>query len=301
MSVSLDLEQLRAFCEVAETRSFTKAAARLHRVQSAVSAKVKCLEAQLGVQLFERNRRRVTLTPPGERLLQHARRMLRLNVEIQAEFRSCAIAGTIRAGVTGTTVCFLAPILKRFSSIYPRIEVQVICDLSFRLLEAYDKGHIDLALVTQDSGRQGGDVARVERLVWVAAAQHCAEEEDPLPLAVFGKGCIFRDAVLRSLDATGRPWRIAFSSPSNHGVLAAISSGVAIGAVAQSMVLKNFRILGEREGLPELPSFDVRLFWNRQLSPEPVQRFAAYMLDFGIEKEHLVAHQNASSLGAQIF
>lgn len=274
MRPGIEIDQLRTFCEVADTLSFTKAASRINRVQSAVSSKIRRLEATVGAQLFERNRRQVELTAEGEKLLQYARRVLRLTAEVRAEFDLLALEGTVRVGMTATTSHFLPEILTRFAQAHPRVELEVLCDLSWELLDAYDEGRLDLALVTQNCGRSGGEVVRKEPLVWVTANGHHPEHEDPLPLAVFAKGCIFRDAVLRAVDSIDRPWRIAFSSPNFNGVSAAITSGFAIGALAKSTVPRNFRILGAKDGMPKLPSFSVLMFSDREFAAEPVKRLA---------------------------
>lgn len=76
MKRDLDLNLLRSFAAVAETKNFTRAAERLGRVQSAVSMQVKRLEDVVGTKLFHRTRRAVRLTPDGVVLLRHAQRML---------------------------------------------------------------------------------------------------------------------------------------------------------------------------------------------------------------------------------
>ena len=85
MQPNLDPDCLRAFVAVAETASFTAAAQRLLRSQSAVSLQIKRLEQQLGVRLLERTPRLVTLTGEGELVLDQARRLLALNDELRTD------------------------------------------------------------------------------------------------------------------------------------------------------------------------------------------------------------------------
>src|SRR5438046_72958 len=94
----MDLAALHIFKTVAETGGITKAAARLHRVQSNVTTRVKQLEESLGTPLFHRHKRRLTLSAEGKLLLAYAERLLRLSSEAQAALRSGAPRGTLRIG-----------------------------------------------------------------------------------------------------------------------------------------------------------------------------------------------------------
>ena len=85
---------------------------------------------------------------------------------------------------------------------------------------------VDLALITQGSGEQGGTLLLRERLVWVASAGHRAHMLDPLPLAIFEPGCPFRRAAMETLARSGRTFRIAYTSVSLAGVHAAIDAGL---------------------------------------------------------------------------
>src|SRR4051794_31449929 len=90
---NMDLVALQIFKAVAEAGGITRAAARLHRVQSNITTRVKQLEASLGAQLFLRHRRRLELSPEGRTLLAYAERLLALSAEAQAALRSGAPRG----------------------------------------------------------------------------------------------------------------------------------------------------------------------------------------------------------------
>ena len=93
MATLLDIDQLRTFVAIADTGSFTRAAEIVHKTQSAVSMQMKRLEERLGKPVFEREGRASKLTEDGERLLDYARRMLRLNSECVASFADAELAG----------------------------------------------------------------------------------------------------------------------------------------------------------------------------------------------------------------
>src|ERR1700753_1636639 len=99
VSVPLDLDQLQSFCAIADCCSFTEAARRVNKTQSAVSMQIKRLEERLGDELFVRDGRTVVLTERGEALYGKARRMLRLNAEIVDMFSNEDLGGSLRVGV----------------------------------------------------------------------------------------------------------------------------------------------------------------------------------------------------------
>ncbi len=260
MGYDLDIELLRAFVAVAETGSFTRAAQRLGRVQSAVSMQIKRLEAATGCALFTRGHRRVALAPDGEVLLGYARRMLRLSEQALAELGQSAQAGAVRLGTADTASVFLPGVLSRFAQACPGAQMEVTCDRSWTLLDALDAGELDLALVTQACGRGGGQAIRREPLVWASAAGHLAHEEKPLPLALFSQGCAYRQAAMAALDRGERAWRNAYNSVNLEGVRAAVRAGIAVAVLPQSTLEPGMRVLGAAEGFPPLPDYEITLY-----------------------------------------
>ena len=99
MTVLLDVDQLRAFVAIAETGSFTKAAEVVNKTQSAVSMQMKRLEERLERPIFARDGRASKLTEDGQRLLDYARRIVKLNVETLAAFSDAELSGRVRLGV----------------------------------------------------------------------------------------------------------------------------------------------------------------------------------------------------------
>ena len=95
---TIDPELLRSFVAIAETGSFTAAAERVFRTPSAVSMQIKRLEEVLGVSVFKRDARNVSLTPDGEVLISYARRLLALNRETMSRFVSPSVSGVVKLG-----------------------------------------------------------------------------------------------------------------------------------------------------------------------------------------------------------
>ncbi|MEN8196762.1 MAG: LysR substrate-binding domain-containing protein [Pseudomonadota bacterium] len=260
MKRDLDLDLLRSFAAVAETRNFTRAAERLGRVQSAISMQVKRLEDVVGAKLFHRTRRAVRLTPDGAVLLRHAQRMLRLNEQVLADFGRQAVGGRVRLGATDTSMCFLPAVLSRFAQSYPLIELEVRCDRSWEALDALEAGEVDLALVTQPCGRDGGQIVRRESLMWAVSQASVVDEQDPVPLAIFALGCIYRDAALKALQAMGRSWRHAYNSPSRGGLDVAVEAGLAVTIVPECALTPRLRVVGPEQGYPLLPAMEILLY-----------------------------------------
>lgn len=258
MTQLLEPELLRSFVAIAETGSFTLAALRVHRTQSAVSMQMRRLEDQLGRRLFEKAGRGIALSADGERLLAHARRVLRAHQETMAAFDEGALDGRVTlAAPDDYASTFLPAILARFSASHPRVEVEMVCEGSVVLVRKAAAGEIDLALVTEGCGEAGGTLVHREKLVWAASSAHDVHEREPLPLALFHHGCGFRRAALERLAQAGRPCRIAYTSLSIAGLHAAVAAGLAVAVMARTSLREGMRVLDERHGLPSLPDFGI--------------------------------------------
>ncbi|WGD49165.1 LysR family transcriptional regulator [Bradyrhizobium sp. CB1650] len=262
----LDPDLLKAFLAVAEHRSFTLAATMLNRTQSAVSVQIRRLEQRLGTKLFHRTRAGVAPTSAGEELRGYARRILALNAEAVGALRARKIDGVVRLGVMddyGTIV--IPPLLASFAAEHPSIRVEIETGLTAtmpaRLGEAYD-----LVIAMHPQGRGDGELLRCEQAVWAAAASYPARAQDPLPVALYPPGCLFRQWAAEALDAAGRPWRLAFVSRTLAAVEAIAAQGLAVTVVKAATLPARLRPLCERDGLPPLPAADIRLHRARNLA-----------------------------------
>src|SRR6195256_6906442 len=136
MTALIDIDQLRSCIAIAETGSFPKAAEIVHKTQSAVSMQMKRLEERLERPIFARDGRGSKLTEHGERLLDYARRIVKLNVEALAAFSDAELSGRVRLGVPDDYADrYLPEIMARFSRVYPGAELTVVCAPSIHLVE----------------------------------------------------------------------------------------------------------------------------------------------------------------------
>ncbi|RFB78843.1 LysR substrate-binding domain-containing protein [Methylovirgula sp. 4M-Z18] len=264
MAVLLDVDQLKALIAIADTGSFTRAAEIVHKTQSAISMQMKRLEERIGRPIFERDGRSSKLTDDGERLLDYARRIVRLNLEALASFTEADLAGRVRLGLPDDYADrYLPEILARFSASNPRVEVAVICEPTPMLAERIATGDLDLAIITHVEALGGAAIIRRERLLWVTSARHAVHESTPLPLAVGRPTCNWRQAAALGLEGLGRPFRVLYSSWNSNAVGAAVLAGLAVSVLPESAVRPGMRILGPSDGFPALPSVKIGLMRNR--------------------------------------
>src|SRR5215467_377301 len=132
---TIELAALEIFKAVAEHGGITKAAARLNRVQSNVTTRVKQLEARLGAALFVRRNRRLILSSDGKRLLAYANRLLDLSAEAEAALRNGAPSGALVLGALESTAATrLPPILARYHRAFPDVRVELVTGTTGALL-----------------------------------------------------------------------------------------------------------------------------------------------------------------------
>src|ERR1044071_806263 len=126
MSALIDVDQLRTFIAIVETGSFTKATDVVHKTQSAVSMQMKRLEERLHPPSFARDGRASKLTEDGERLLDYARRIVKLNIEALSAFDDKELTGRVRLGLPDDYADrYLPEIMARFSRAYPGAGLRV--------------------------------------------------------------------------------------------------------------------------------------------------------------------------------
>lgn len=265
----LDPDVLRSFVAIAETGSFTAAAARIFRTPSAVSMQIKRLEEQLGVSVFLRDARNVALTQDGEVLLSYARRLIALNREAISRFVSSDVSGIVRIGSPsdyGEAV--LPDVLKRFAKTNPAVAVDVVIDQSSNLVKRFASGHLDIALLScvKDMMPEGGEVVFSDDIVWAGAKGGQAYLMDPLPLSMWEESCVWRKNALEALDRAGRTYRVAYMTSHSSGQKAAIKTDMAIAPMGRSFLSDDVQILGEECGLPSPGRYDLVLQVTRNAS-----------------------------------
>jgi len=278
MTALLDVDQLRTFIAIAETGSFTRAADIVHKTQSAVSMQMKRLEERLDRSIFARDGRASKLTEDGERLLDYARRIVKLNVETIAAF-SDELTGRVRLGVPDDYADrYLPEIMARFSHSYPAVELSVICEPSVDLLERIDANEIDLAIVTNCESKRASETFRSERLLWVTSNRHSTHLEERMPLALGRPSCTWRRIAIDRLESIGRPFRVLYSSSNAGAVAAAVLAGLAVSVLPESGLRPGMRVLSASDGFPDLPSCRIGLVRNAHESSALADALAEHII-----------------------
>lgn len=262
-AADFQLDWLRAFVAAVDAGSLTAAGRRVHRSQSALSMQIAKLEQAVGRPVLLRTPRRLDLTPAGQELLAHARRLVAMHDEaVQAMSRE-SLRGQLTVGVPDDyAVPYLAPVLREFARRHTGVELQLVCQQSTQLIPLVLRGEVDVALASQDRAGRGRPLF-AEPLVWAAPPDSDAWRADPLPIAIYEDGSLARSASLAALRAQRRPFRVVCESASPAGLLATVEAGLAVALFTRCSVPPGLQVLGRKQGLPPLPSVQVVLLRSR--------------------------------------
>ena len=271
MAKPLDLDLLRTLVAVAETGSFSNAAIRVGRSQSAVSMQIQKLEGILGKDLLVRGGRTIVPNRAGNDLLAYARRLLKLSDEAWASLTRPGVSGTVRLGVPEDYASLLSGTLEKFGRDFPGVTIELVCEPSYVLTEAVENKAIDIAVVTRFA-EQPAKVLRREPMVWVASSTHAVWENNPLPVALF-QTCAARANILKALTEAERSYHCTYSSASLSGLVTIVQAGLAVAGLAQCSVPPSLTIIGESEGLPPLQELEIGILRSATDESAAVQRF----------------------------
>ncbi|WP_175770227.1 MULTISPECIES: LysR substrate-binding domain-containing protein [Burkholderia] len=304
---NFDVAALRSLVAGVDLGSFAKAADRVARSSSAVSAQIRKLEEQAGTPLFVKAGRGLALTDAGDAMLRYARRMIELNDEAAAAVRGVNLDGWVRVGLQedfGEAI--LPDVLGRFARAHPKVRIEARVARNADLLDRLDANQLDLALVWGDPAsaalisRAGidSDVIAQVPMRWIAAAgagsfgmpdgghADAADDRDagiravrapgePLPLVVFDRPCRFFGAATDALDRAGVPWRVAFTTPSLAGLWAAAAAGLGLTVRSHYGLPASVRVLDAASfGLPALPGLPLMLLRRTSSITPSVERLA---------------------------
>ncbi|ERI15374.1 hypothetical protein O206_19060 [Ochrobactrum sp. EGD-AQ16] len=259
----MDLAALAVFRTVAREQSVTRAAELLGRVPSNVTTRIQQLEAEIGVSLFQREQRRMTLTNEGQTYLDYVDRILNLAEEAQQVVNPSEPIGTLRVGSMESTVASRLPIpLASYNRKWPKVTIDLSTAPTRQLIDALLAHHIDCALIGVPSGEWWlgpNELDKIpvfrEELVLLLPPGHpevrYADDIKPKSLAAFAPGCTYRMLAEEWLTGFGSlKERFAIQEVrSYHAMFACTAAGSCVSVLPRSVV-DLMRHLGSVEERP---------------------------------------------------
>ena len=238
----MDLSELQVFLTVAAERSFSRAAAKLHRTQPAVSQAIRRLEDELGERLFDRSSKQGALTEAGRVLRDYAQRLMRLSDEAEQAVRELRDLrrGRVLVGANEGAVHALLPLINRFRSAHPQIQVDVRRVASRQVGVEVLQGGLDFGVVTFQPAERGLLSLGLgpDELVVLVHPQHPLATRAQVTMAEFGRETVIahndpspaRERVLRVFEQKHAPINIQIALPSLEAIKRAVEMrmGVAL-------------------------------------------------------------------------
>ncbi|HHW1978907.1 TPA: LysR family transcriptional regulator NmoR [Pseudomonas aeruginosa] len=275
----MDLSSLEIFRAVAHEASVTRAAQQLQRAQSNVTTRIRQLEEDLGVELFLRDGKRMSLTERGSEFLAYAEQLLALADEARQSMHPAEPGGRLRLGSMESTAASRLPaLLASYHKACPRVALEVSTGTSRALFDGVRARRLDFALVAagpgwagelDGSGLRGEPLFREELLMILPAEHppvHDVAEVRLRTLAGFARGCTYRQL---AEDSLGTPLTVQ-EVGSYHAILACVAAGACVGVLPRSVL----QLLGTPplRSLP-LAEVDTWLVWREGYATAAFERW----------------------------
>lgn len=240
----MNTNDLKIFEAVAETGSFTKAAAAMFTVQSNVTARIKSLEEEFGAELFSRTSRKVELTAAGKILMQYCKQISNLIAEAKSDVQSSTrISGNLRIGCIETTMALKVPeMIHHFEENFPDVDLSFKSDMRNALINDVLNFNLNAAFVSGPINVSGLDQIRIreEQLVIVTASKGPNIKEllakQPVKIVVFGQGCIFRARLESWLSSKGIVHYKSTMLNSIEGIINFVEAGLGMTILPEEVV-----------------------------------------------------------------
>lgn len=240
----MEMRQLQIFCAVAEQGSFTAAAQKVHTVQSNVTMRVKELEAELGQQLFIRQKSGVVLTAAGRTFLTYAQRILQLTNESRAALQDTGTPrGLLRLGSMETTAAIrLPPLLIQYRERYPQVQLSLQTGTTAELIKAIESHQLDGAFVggLHHNPALSQEEVFEEELVLISSKaipslSELIEQITQQTVLVFRTGCFYRSTLEHWLHQAGLVPDQIMEMGTLDGILSCVASGMGISLLPKAI------------------------------------------------------------------
>lgn len=268
---TIDLDSLEIFRAVVQEGGVIRAAAKLNRVQSNVTTRIKQLEKRLGKRLFRKQGRSLTLSPEGELLLSYAQRLFRIADEAEHELRSGQPMGTFCIGsLESTAGSRLAPVLSKFHRLYPGVVVELVTGTSAALVQRVSNFEIEAAFVSEPFTAPGLDAMKVfeEELVLITS-RDIPDVTRPSQLAgmtliAFVNGCSYRRRIEEWLGGAAMMPARTLEFASYQAMIACVAAGTGYALVPRSLLacLRAGNDVKQHELPPRIRRNRTHLVWH---------------------------------------
>lgn len=275
---------MQCFLAVAEELSFTRAAQRLRMAQPALSLRIKQFEQELGATLFARTKRKVALSEAGSVMQPRARQILAASDDAALAVRMVGDgrSGVLRIGAFYSAIyTVLPPIIRRFASSYPNVEIQIREAIVTEQLKLLRQGEIDVGVVRLDHIDSDLDTVplRKERFVCALSVDHDLALRSAITLRDLVREPIitldpqfnvdFYTATLAAFSSSDLAPRIINKAPDMHLVLGLVSAGLGVALVPSSIAEIGHKRIVFKRITNKLPEMTIRLAWTAQ-SKSPI-------------------------------
>jgi DNA-binding transcriptional LysR family regulator len=262
----MDSGDLALFAAVAKAGGITRAAQALNTVQSNVTHRIQLLEAELGVPLFHRHTRGVTLTSAGEKLLPYAERIARLIGEAREAAADGPVArGKVAIGSLETTAALrLPPVLASYAAACPEVDIEIATGTTAAMIEAVLSHRVEAAFVAGPVDHPELVAVPVveEELVlatapWIDDLSKLRDQAGQLKIVVFRAGCTYRVYLERLLAARGLVDVRRLEFGTLDGLVGCVSAGIGVTLLPRAVLAK-----AESEGrvaLHAMPDKDTKV------------------------------------------
>jgi DNA-binding transcriptional LysR family regulator len=239
----MNFADLQVFKSVVDEGGVIKAASKLHRVPSAVTTRIKQLEASVGVKLFHREKQRLHLSPAGELLLDYAERLIQLSDEARNAVSGTAPRGVLRLGSLESTAASRLPtILAGFHQRYPEVRLELVTGTNDALVSQLVERKLDAAFIAEPPAVRNLDHVPVfsERLTIISDIGHAPikrpRDVEGATIIAFPEGCAYRRVLQRWLGSDSlAPFRV-LEMASYHAIVACVTAGTGIALIPESVL-----------------------------------------------------------------
>ncbi len=262
MKIRLEIGTLQALCAIGELGGVTRAADRLALSQSAVSHKIKRLEAGLGCELLARRAGTPLFTAEGERLLRYARRILSLHDEAVLSLGQQPLTGQIRLGMTeDTTGGGLSRILGRFTRRYPEVAVHTQVNQSLAIETQLERGELDIGIlqIFIHRVRPSDRVLATDSLHWVKSPDLPLDLSRPVPFLSFDDNCFYRHWAMEVGQSQPPGLVTVLTCPSAAGIISAVHAGLGLCLLNARQITPEMEVLPEPFAQPPAVAHIVRI------------------------------------------